>query len=138
MIRKPVSRQARILQRGQQQAIWSQMRTYFAPWSLIPAPLSNPAATGGRNTVITAQNAANVMATDSATIALANGQLTWYFKTKFKYPPNVTATAVKKAASGNVTELYLAGPGSNIACLITSTDADDARLVNLHAVGTPI
>lgn len=138
MIRKPISPEQKRLQRGQQQLIAFQMRQHFAPWSLFPAPLSNPDATGGRNTAITAQNAFNVQATDSAVIALKDGQLTWYFKTKFKYPPNVTATAVKEAPSGTKEELYLAGQGTNTACLINSTDSSDNRLVNLHAVGTPI
>lgn len=136
MIRKPISPAQRRLQRGQQHAISVQMRSYFAPWSLFPAPLSNPAATGGRNTALTAQSAANIQATDSAVIQLQNGQLTWYYKTRFKYPPNVTATAV--TSKGTPEELYLAGQGTNIACLINSTDTSDSRLVNLHAVGTPI
>jgi hypothetical protein len=136
VIRRPIPRADRRLQHGQQQLIAQQMRSFFAPWSLFPAPLSNPAATGGRNTALTAQSAFNVQATDSAVIPLVGGQLTWYYKTRFKYPPNVTATAVK--SDGTPHELYLAGQGTNIACLINSTDTSDTRLVNLHAVGTPI
>ena len=73
---------------------------------------SVPHQTGGRNTVLTAQNAANAQATDSAVIALNGGKLVWTYNTKFKYPPNVTATAelaravdVPVIASGGVASL---------------------------------
>jgi hypothetical protein len=134
LIRKPLSREHIRLQAGEQQRIFMQLRRYFAPASIMPAPGSTPSLTGGRNTVLTAQNAANATPTDSATIALNGGQLTWYYKTQFKNPPNVTATAVQK---NGVQELFLQGPGSNVAVVIKSTDTGDTRLVNLHAVGAP-
>lgn len=108
---------------------------------MFPAPNSKPQNTGNRNTALTAQNSANTTPTDSATIALTpdpgGGYLTWQYKTQFKTPPNVTATAVGKAPSGSVTELKLKGPGSTVAVIILSSDPTDNRLVNLHAVGAP-
>ena len=135
MIRQAMSREQRRLQRGDQQRIFMQLRRYFAPSSIVPPPDAGPQATGNRNTVLTAQNSANSAPTDSATIALSGGVLTWYYKTHFNNPPNVTATAVTQ--SGSVTELALQGPGSNVAVVILSSDNTDSRLVNLHAVGAP-
>lgn len=136
MIRKRLTIEQRTLQRGESQRIFMQMRRFFAPASIMPAPGSVPSATGGRNTVLTAQNAANATPTDSATIALVGGTLTWYYKTKFKSPPNVTANAVTQDPNG-VQELVLKGPGTTVACIVNSTDPNDTRLVNLHAVGAP-
>lgn len=136
MMRRRLTYEQRRLQRGESQRIFMQMRRFFAPASIMPAPGSTPSMTGGRNTVLTAQNSANATPTDSATIALVGGSLTWYYKTKFKSPPNVTATAVTQNSSG-VQELVLKGPGTAVACIINSTDPNDTRLVNLHAVGTP-
>jgi hypothetical protein len=137
VIRQPLSGDQRRLQRGENQRIYSQMRRYFAPASLIPAPGSNPSQTGNRNTVLTAQNSANSTPTDSATLQLNNGVLTWHYTTKFKNPPNVTATAVGTLSGGSNPGLFLQGQGSNVAVIVKSSDATDNRLVNLHAVGAP-
>lgn len=127
----------RRLQLGESQRIYSQMRRFFAPVSLITPPGANAQQTGGRNTVLMAQNAANVTPTDSATLQLNNGVLTWHYKTKFNNAPNVTATAVGTLSGGSNPGLYLQGQGSEVAVIVHSTDATDNRLVNLHAVGVP-
>lgn len=135
MIRQPQTRDQRRLQAGESQRIFQQMRRFFAPASILPAPGSNPQQTSGRNTVLTAGNAFNSTPTDSTTLQLQGGQVIWYFKTRFNSPPNVTATAV--TTDGTVRELTLAGAGTEIAAHILSTDPNDVRLVNLHAVGAP-
>lgn len=137
MIRKPVNQR---LQRGQNQRIYSQMRRYFAPASLVPPPQSNPQQTGNRNTAVTTQNSANSQATDSAQLRFTNGVATWYYKTKFKTPPNVTISAIGDwpTGSGTIPAIYLKGPGSDVAIVALSTDTSDGRLVYFHAVGTPI
>lgn len=135
MIRTPMNREQR-LQRGENQRIYSQMRRFFAPASIVPAPLSDPQATGNRNTTVTARNSANSQATDSAQLRMQAGSVTWYYNTRFKSPPNVTATPVADLG-GTFPTLRLKGPGTSIACVILSSDGSDNRLVNLHAVGTP-
>jgi hypothetical protein len=142
MIRQPTSSDQRRLQRGQNQRIYEQMRRHFAPASIMPAPNSNPQANGGRNTVLTAQNSANSAPTDSATLAFVpdpdGAYVTWQYKTKFKSPPNVTATPVGPPPTpGTTPTWHLKGPGSNVAVIVISTDPADNRLVNLHAVGAP-
>lgn len=138
MIRTPQKSETR-LQRGENQRIFSQMRRFFAPASIVPAPQSIPQATGNRNTVLTAGNSANSQATDSAQLQLSAGSVTWYYKTKFNSPPNVTATAVADFPNGSLLSpaLYFKGPGTKVAIVILSENASDNRVVNLHAVGTP-
>lgn len=137
MIRTPMKPEDRRLQLGENQRIYSQMRRYFAPSSLITPPGADAQRTGGRNTVLTAQNAANVTPTDSATLQLNGGVLTWHFKTKFNNAPNVTATAVGTLSGGANPGLFLQGQGSQVAVIVHSVNAADNRLVNLHAVGAP-
>lgn len=137
MIRTPTSNDERRLQRGENQRIYSMMRRHFAPASLIPPPGSDPQQNGNRNTVLTAQNAANVAPTDSATIQLVGGTLTWRYTTKFKNPPNVTFGAVGTLSGGGNPGLFLQGQGTNVAVIVNSDNAADNRLVNLHAVGAP-
>ena len=136
MILKPQNQR---LQRGQNQRIYSQMRRFFAPASLVPPPQSNPQQTGGRNTTVTADSSPNSQATDSTQLRFTNGVATWYYKTKFKTPPNVTISAIGDwpNGSGTIPAIYLKGPGSTVAIVALSKDTTDGRLVYFHAVGTP-
>ena len=105
----------------------------------MPPPGSTKTQVGNRNTAITANISANSNATDSAQIQL-NGSgtatLTWTFATKFNSPPLVTCTAVN-AFSGGSAELTLAGTPSVTGVIVQSSQANDNRLVNLHAVANP-
>lgn len=136
MIRQPGGTEQR-LQRGDNQRIYSQMRRFFAPSSIMPAPQSQPQDTGNRNTVLTGGNAVNSAPTDSAQLQLVAGTVTWYYKTKFPTPPSVTATPVGKTGAGTLPKIYLKGTGTTVAVVILSEDNTDIRLVNLHAVGAP-
>jgi hypothetical protein len=139
VIRQPQTRTNVVpLQAGESQRIFAQLRRYFAPASILPAPGSSPTATGGRNTVLTAQSSPITAPTDSASIRLKAGQLTWYYRTRFRTPPNVTATAVGQVPGTPPTNpgLHLKGPGSVVAVIVISDNNTDARLVQLHAVGT--
>jgi len=149
MIRTPVPSDERRLQRGENQRIFSQMRRYFAPASVIPPPFATASQTGNRNTVLT-QNGSSTVSnpTDSSKIRLIpnTGQFPagtgafayWNFSTQFTNPALVTATPIGALPGGSVTAtIRLNGPGTNKSILIRSSDDTDNRFLHVHAVGNP-
>lgn len=143
MIRTPTTTpDQRKLQRGENQRIYTMMRRFFAPVSLIPPPGANPNLTGGRQVVCTTQTTSSMTNNDTNMLKLVNGSLTWNYSMKFKVPPNVTATPVGES-TGSYGTLHLKGPGSNVAVIVESIDTSgnvvtsDDRLVQLHAIGPP-
>lgn len=112
----------------------SRIAPFFLSSSMAQPPGASLSNTGNRTVVLTNKNTTipTVAPSDSTTIKLVAGSLTWTYTTKFNQQPIVT-WGVEGSPPSAGTTLYISAV-SNASVTVKSTDGTDTRTVHLNAV----
>lgn len=115
----------------------ARVKPYFLSSSYAQPPGASPSNTGNRTIAVTNQTKfASPKPTDTTVKTLTAGTVTWSFSVQFTSNPVISITPHGAPPSAGTT-LYISSISAN-AVQISSTDATDARTLDLTATGNPV